>query len=244
MVLRVVRVLRIFKLMKHYSAFKILVYTIKVSTKELLLMIVFLMSGVLMFASLIHYIEKDNFPNIPIAIWWAIVTMTTVGYGDKYPVNYAGYGIGCLCVICGVLVIAFTVPIVVNNFSLYYQHAQTRIKLPSKKKKPIKPSKPRARRGPLNSPSTSTLHSARTDETTDLQEPRQPSRQERTKSRVVSSAIRRITPVEPLVEVSTRFRIVIGRFSSWHCLFIDNFIKVVHKCLRQLIRIYFYIHFE
>ena len=135
MMLRVIRILRIFKLMKHYSAFKILVYTIKVSTKELFLMVVFLMSGVLMFASIIHYAEQDNFPNIPIAIWWALVTMTTVGYGDKYPVGYIGYGVGCLSVICGVLVIAFTVPIVVNNFSLYYAHAKTRIKLPNRKLK-------------------------------------------------------------------------------------------------------------
>ncbi len=101
-------------------------------------MVVFLMSGVLMFASIIHYAEKDNFPNIPIAIWWALVTMTTVGYGDKYPVGYIGYGVGCLSVICGVLVIAFTVPIVVNNFSLYYSHAQTRIKLPNRKLKKTK----------------------------------------------------------------------------------------------------------
>ena len=88
-----------------------------------------------MFASIIHYAEQDNFPNIPIAIWWALVTMTTVGYGDKYPVGYIGYGVGCLSVICGVLVIAFTVPIVVNNFSLYYAHAKTRIKLPNRKLK-------------------------------------------------------------------------------------------------------------
>ena len=133
--LRIVRVLRIFKLMKHYSAFKILVYTLKVSTKELFLMVVFLMSGVLMFASLIHYIEPDNFPNIPIGIWWALVTMTTVGYGDKYTVSMVGYVVGSACVVCGVLVIAFTVPIVVNNFSLYYSHAQTRIKAPNKKKR-------------------------------------------------------------------------------------------------------------
>ena len=134
-VLRVVRVLRIFKLMKHYSAFKILAYTIKVSTKELLLVIVFLMSGVLMFASIIHFAEENNFPNIPIGFWWALVTMTTVGYGDKYPLSYTGYVLGAVCVICGVLVIAFTVPIVVNNFSLYYQHAQSRIKVPAEKRR-------------------------------------------------------------------------------------------------------------
>lgn len=135
LMIRIVRILRIFKLMKHYSAFKILVYTLKVSTKELFLMVVFLMTGVLMFASLVHYIEKENFPNIPIGIWWALVTMTTVGYGDKYTVTIPGYIIGSLCVISGVLVIAFTVPIVVNNFSLYYSHAQTRIKAPIKRKR-------------------------------------------------------------------------------------------------------------
>ena len=135
LMMRIVRILRIFKLMKHYSAFKILVYTLKVSTKELFLMVVFLMSGVLMFASLVHYIERENFPNIPIGIWWALVTMTTVGYGDKYTVTIPGYIVGSLCVISGVLVIAFTVPIVVNNFSLYYSHAQTRIKAPIRRKK-------------------------------------------------------------------------------------------------------------
>lgn len=88
-----------------------------------------------MFASLIHYVEPENFPNIPIGVWWALVTMTTVGYGDKYPISYLGFVMGSFCVICGVLVIAFTVPIVVNNFTLYYSHAQTRIKLPARKKK-------------------------------------------------------------------------------------------------------------
>ncbi|KAL5005277.1 hypothetical protein ScPMuIL_018733 [Solemya velum] len=138
LVLRIVRILRIFKLMKHYSAFKILVYTIKVSTKELLLLVVFLFTGVLIFASLIFHAEMETFPNIPLGIWWALVTMTTVGYGDKVPVTEAGYVIGCVCVLCGVLTVAFTVPIVVNNFTLYYAHAQSRIKLPVHKRKELK----------------------------------------------------------------------------------------------------------
>ncbi|KAH9524632.1 Potassium voltage-gated channel protein egl-36 [Bulinus truncatus] len=135
--LRIIRVLRIFKLMKHYTAFKILVYTIKVSTKELLLMVIFLFTGVLLFASVIFYAENSTFTNIPIGFWWALVTMTTVGYGDKVPRTEAGYLIGSMCVLCGVLTVAFTVPIVVNNFTLYYSHAQSRVRLPPPKKEEL-----------------------------------------------------------------------------------------------------------
>ena len=71
-------------------------------------MVVFLMSGVMIFASIIHYTEPENFTSIPIGIWWALVTMTTVGYGDRVPNSIGGYVIGCLSVIGGVLVIAFT----------------------------------------------------------------------------------------------------------------------------------------
>lgn len=136
--LRTVRILRVFKLMKHYAAFKILVYTIKVSTKELLLLVVFLFTGVLIFASIIFYAENDTFDSIPVGFWWALVTMTTVGYGDIVPRTEGGYLIGCVCVLCGVLTVAFTVPIVVNNFTLYYSHAQSRIRLPPHKRKELK----------------------------------------------------------------------------------------------------------
>ena len=71
-------------------------------------MVVFLMSGVMVFASVIHFAEPENFTSIPIGIWWALVTMTTVGYGDRVPNTSVGYMFGCLCVISGVLVIAFS----------------------------------------------------------------------------------------------------------------------------------------
>ena len=50
--------------------------------------------------------------------------MTTVGYGDMYPQSSAGYFIGSCCAVAGLLMIAFTVPIIVSNFVLYYTHVQ------------------------------------------------------------------------------------------------------------------------
>ena len=51
--------------------------------KALGLMIFFLAIGVILFSTAVYYLEDNNFNSIPDAFWWAIITMTTVGYGDQ-----------------------------------------------------------------------------------------------------------------------------------------------------------------
>ncbi|XP_052797376.1 potassium voltage-gated channel protein Shaw-like isoform X3 [Mya arenaria] len=124
-ILRMLRLCRIFRLIRHVPGLWILLYTLKASFNELLLMFVFLLIGMVMFASLLHFTEGgEQFSNIPVGFWWAVVTMTTVGYGDMVPVTGFGYVIGSICAISGLLMIAFTVPIIVSNFVLYYTHVQ------------------------------------------------------------------------------------------------------------------------
>ena len=54
-------------------------------------------------------------------MWWAVQTLTSLGYGDFPVETISGKLMGSLCSVCGVLVMALPIPIVVDNFADYYQ---------------------------------------------------------------------------------------------------------------------------
>ncbi|KAL3313621.1 Potassium voltage-gated channel subfamily C member 4, partial [Cichlidogyrus casuarinus] len=150
----IVRIMRLFKLTKHIAGLKILIHTFKASMKELLLLVFFLMVFIVIFAALMYYAERfqhnpdNNFQSIPMGLWWAIVTMTTVGYGDMVPHTYLGMLVGAMCAITGVLTISLPVPVIVSNFSMFYSHTQARTKLPKQRRRilPVEAVRPKPHR--------------------------------------------------------------------------------------------------
>ncbi|XP_069106830.1 potassium voltage-gated channel protein Shaw-like isoform X5 [Argopecten irradians] len=145
----IIRIMRLCKLTRHSAGLKILIHTFKASAKELILLIFFLVLGIVIFAALIFYAERiqynpeNDFTSIPVGLWWAIVTMTTVGYGDMVPKTYVGMFVGALCALMGVLTIALPVPVIVSNFALFYSHTQARSKLPKKRRRVLPVEAPR-----------------------------------------------------------------------------------------------------
>merc|ERR1719431_2170606 len=82
--------------------------------------------GMLIFSGMAYIVEKDvegtMLDSMPTALYWAIITMTSVGYGDIYPVTWFGKLVGSVCAICGVLCIPL--PIIVNNFNKFYEKSK------------------------------------------------------------------------------------------------------------------------
>ena len=117
---RVLRIFRLFKLARYSSA---LTMIIKVLCREAeaICATLFVLAGVMVvMASLIYVAEHDAqptvFPDIPSAFWWAITTLTTVGYGDMVPVTLAGRILGGMTAVVGVGVIALPAGVLASGF--------------------------------------------------------------------------------------------------------------------------------
>lgn len=122
--LRIMRTVRIFKLARHSSGLQTLTYALKRSLKELGLLLMYMGVGIFVFSALAYTMEQSHpetlFRSIPQSFWWAIITMTTVGYGDIYPKTTLGKCNAAVSFLCGVIAIALPIHPIINNFVVFY----------------------------------------------------------------------------------------------------------------------------
>ena len=123
--LRLFRVLRVFKLSRYSVGFKILLHTIIDSVQQLRPILFCTLIAVTMFGSVEYLIEgpEGEFMSIPHSMWWAVQTMSSVGYGDIVPVTPLGRTVSTLCALSGILLFCLPTPILVANFLKHYTRA-------------------------------------------------------------------------------------------------------------------------
>ena len=119
--LRVIRIMRILKLSHYSTALEDLLASVYAEKDAFISAIYLLALSILITACLMYYAEHalqpDKFGTIPDAMWWAIITITTVGYGDVTPVSSWGKLIGAFTALSGVFTVALLTGIVASAFA-------------------------------------------------------------------------------------------------------------------------------
>ena len=120
-ILRVLRLFRIFKLSRHFSAMSVLLTVIRTELPTLVSAIFIMLVMVVLASAGMFLVERDvqpeTFGTIPRAMWWATITLTTVGYGDVIPVTAAGKVLGIFITILGVGMAALPAGIIASGFN-------------------------------------------------------------------------------------------------------------------------------
>jgi voltage-gated potassium channel len=119
-ILRLFRILRILKLGRYSDAVTTFSSIISRKKEELLVALSLLFIALIMVSSVMYYAEHDAQPevysSIPHAMWWALVTLATVGYGDVYPITFLGKLMTGVAILIGVCIFALPTAIFAAGF--------------------------------------------------------------------------------------------------------------------------------
>ncbi|XP_053317108.1 potassium voltage-gated channel subfamily G member 3 isoform X1 [Spea bombifrons] len=129
--LRVLRMMRIFwviKLARHFIGLQTLGLTLKRCYREMVMLLVFICVAMAIFGALAQLLEhgldletkNEDYASIPAACWWVIISMTTVGYGDMYPISIPGRILGGVCVVSGIVLLALPITFIYHSFVQCY----------------------------------------------------------------------------------------------------------------------------
>lgn len=119
-ILRLTRVIRIMKIGRYSRSLSLIARVFRRKRSDLIVTIFVTSLLILLASSLMYYIESDTqpeeFPNIVASFWWAIATLTTVGYGDVYPVTVLGKILSGIIAMLGIGLVALPTGIISAGF--------------------------------------------------------------------------------------------------------------------------------
>jgi len=119
-IVQLIRLVRLFKLAHYFSSLTMVLNVIRGKRDELLTTIFASTVMILLSASIMYHIEHDiqpdKFPNIFASFWWAVATLTTIGYGDVFPVTGMGQFLAAITALFGIGLVAIPTGIVSMGF--------------------------------------------------------------------------------------------------------------------------------
>jgi voltage-gated potassium channel len=131
--LRLMRIARLAKVGRYATSLKLISRVVRAHKEELVLTTGLMALLLVTSASLIYHIEHgaqpEAFPSIPATMWWAVVTLTTVGYGDVYPVTVAGKVLASIIAMLGIGMFALPTGILGAGFVEEVQSRKARQRL-------------------------------------------------------------------------------------------------------------------
>lgn len=125
-ILRVLRIFRILKLTRYLGEANTLVHALLSARRKILVFLFGVLTLVVIFAALMYLVEgpENGFTSIPTSMYWAIVTITTLGYGDITPHTWLGQAIASIAVITGYAIIAVPFGIFSSELLMEFQRQQ------------------------------------------------------------------------------------------------------------------------
>lgn len=115
--IRFIRIFRVLKLTQFLGQERLLITAIKTNLNKIIVFLIFISVVLIIFGSTMYFIEgeENGFTSIPRGIYWAIVTLTTVGYGDIAPKTIPGQVLSSLIMILGYAIIAVPTGLIIND---------------------------------------------------------------------------------------------------------------------------------
>ena len=116
--------LRLVRIGKNLMAFNIMSLSVSSSLPEIAVLFSLLLIWISVFGWLMYMAEffNDKFDSGFAAMYWALITLTTVGYGDLYPETVFGHMVAAACAICGLVTLALPIGVIAASFNNYYSH--------------------------------------------------------------------------------------------------------------------------